>query len=62
VIVCVNNIGPGLGSVGPASHFGVLSDFQLWVLSFAMLLGRPELLYVLVLSRPSSAAAGALRW
>ncbi len=49
VIVCVNNIGPGLGMVGPASHFGVLNDFQLWVLSFAMLLGRLELMSVLVL-------------
>ena len=52
VIVCVNNIGPGLGSVGPASHFGVLSDFQLWVLSLAMLLGRLELMSVLVLLTP----------
>jgi trk system potassium uptake protein TrkH len=52
VIVCVNNIGPGLGAVGPASHFGVLNDFQLWVLSFAMLLGRLELLSVLVLFTP----------
>ena len=52
VIVCVNNIGPGLGSVGPASHFGVLTDFQLWVLSFAMLLGRLELMSVLVLFTP----------
>jgi trk system potassium uptake protein TrkH len=52
VIVCVNNIGPGLGQVGPASHFGVLNDFQLWILSFAMLLGRLELLSVLVLFTP----------
>jgi trk system potassium uptake protein TrkH len=52
VIVCVNNIGPGLGAVGPASHFGVLNDFQLWILSFAMLLGRLELLSVLVLLTP----------
>ncbi|MEY4711729.1 MAG: putative rane component of transport system [Pseudomonadota bacterium] len=49
VIVCVNNIGPGLGLVGPASHFGVLTDFQLWTLSFAMLLGRLEFISVLVL-------------
>ncbi|TFY99487.1 TrkH family potassium uptake protein [Ramlibacter rhizophilus] len=49
VIVCVNNIGPGLGLVGPAGNFAGLSDFQLWVLSFAMLLGRLELLSVLVL-------------
>ena len=49
VIATVNNIGPGLGQVGPASNFGVLSDFQLWVLSFAMLMGRLELLSFLVL-------------
>jgi trk system potassium uptake protein len=49
VIVCVNNIGPGLGEVGPAGNFGVLTDFQLWVLSFGMLLGRLELMTVLVL-------------
>ncbi|MBL0421761.1 TrkH family potassium uptake protein [Ramlibacter sp. AW1] len=49
VIVCVNNIGPGLGLVGPAGNFAALTDFQLWVLSFSMLLGRLELLSVLVL-------------
>jgi len=49
VIATVNNIGPGLGLVGPASNFGVLNDFQLWVLSFAMLMGRLELLSFLVL-------------
>jgi len=35
--------------VGPSSNFGGLSAFQTWVLSFAMLLGRLELLTVLVL-------------
>lgn len=49
VIATVNNIGPGLGLVGPASNYGVLNDLQVWVLSFAMLLGRLELLTVLVL-------------
>jgi trk system potassium uptake protein len=49
VVATVNNIGPGLGLVGPASNFGVLTDFQLWVLTYAMLLGRLELLSVLVL-------------
>lgn len=49
VVATVNNIGPGLGLVGPASNFGVLSDFQLWVCTYAMLLGRLELLSVLVL-------------
>jgi trk system potassium uptake protein TrkH len=49
VVATVNNIGPGLGEVGPASNFGVLNSFQIWVLTFAMLLGRLELLTVLVL-------------
>jgi trk system potassium uptake protein TrkH len=52
VIACVNNIGPGLGQVGPAGNFGVLNDFQLWICTFAMLLGRLELLSVLVLFTP----------
>jgi len=49
VVATVNNIGPGLGAVGPSGNFGGLSAFQTWVLSFAMLLGRLELLTVLVL-------------
>ena len=49
VIATVNNIGPGLGQVGPSGSYGGLNPFQLGVLSFAMLLGRLELLSVLVL-------------
>ncbi|WP_295503945.1 TrkH family potassium uptake protein [Limnohabitans sp. Rim8] len=49
VIATVNNIGPGLGQVGPSGNYGGLNPFQLGVLSFAMLLGRLELLSVLVL-------------
>lgn len=52
VIACVNNIGPGLGEVGPAVNYGGLSDFQIWVCTFGMLLGRLELLAVLVLFTP----------
>ncbi len=52
VIACVNNIGPGLGEVGPAVNYGALSDFQTWVCTFGMLLGRLELLAVLVLFTP----------
>ncbi|TNF58464.1 MAG: TrkH family potassium uptake protein [Burkholderiales bacterium] len=49
VVATVNNIGPGLGDVGPASNFGVLGDLRLNILSYAMLLGRLELLTFLVL-------------
>lgn len=52
VIACINNIGPGLGEVGPAVNYGGLSDFQTWVCTFGMLLGRLELLAVLVLFTP----------
>jgi trk system potassium uptake protein TrkH len=52
VVACVNNIGPGLADVGPAVNYQGLSDFQTWVCTFAMMLGRLELLSVLVLLTP----------
>jgi trk system potassium uptake protein TrkH len=52
VIASVNNIGPGLGDVGPAVNFQGLTDFQTWVCTLGMLLGRLELLTVLVLLTP----------
>ena len=52
-VACINNTGPGLGQVGPANNYQGLSDFQTWVCTIAMLLGRLELLSVLVLFTPS---------
>jgi trk system potassium uptake protein TrkH len=52
VVATLNNIGPGLGLVGPASNFGALTDFQTWICTVAMLLGRLELLAVMVLFVP----------
>jgi len=49
VVACINNVGPGLNEVGPASTYGWLSNFQKWVLAFAMLAGRLELFTVFVL-------------
>jgi trk system potassium uptake protein TrkH len=51
-VACINNTGPGLGEVGPASNFQGLTDFQTWVCSIAMMLGRLEMLSVLVLFTP----------
>jgi len=48
---CMNNLGPGLGSV--AAHYGEISDFAKWVLSFAMILGRLEIFTLLVLFTPT---------
>jgi len=52
VIACINNAGPGLGVVGPASNFGVLTDFQTWVCTLAMLLGRLEIFTLLIIFTP----------
>jgi len=49
VVACINNTGPGLGQVGPAGNYQGLNDFQTWVCSFTMLLGRLELFSILVL-------------
>ncbi len=53
IIACINNAGPGLGVVGPASNFQGLTDFQTWVCSLAMLLGRLEIFSMLVLFTPT---------
>lgn len=48
VVASINNTGPGLNQVGPASTYASLTDFQTWICTTAMLLGRLELLTVLV--------------
>jgi len=53
VIACINNAGPGLGVVGPAGNFQGLTNFQTWVCSLAMLLGRLEIFSFLVLFTPN---------
>jgi trk system potassium uptake protein TrkH len=46
-------IGPGLGGVGPVQHYGWMGDSTLGLLSVLMLMGRLEVLPVLVLVVPS---------
>jgi len=43
----MNNLGPGLGDV--ASNYASISDTAKWILSFSMLLGRLEILTLMVL-------------
>jgi trk system potassium uptake protein len=52
VIACINNAGPGLGKVGPAQNYGSLTDFQTWVCAATMLLGRLEIMSVVVIFTP----------
>ena len=50
VVACITNSGPGIGNlIGPAGNYSSLSDYAKYVLSFAMLLGRLEVLTVLAL-------------
>ena len=52
VISSIGNVGPGLGSCGPAYSWNGLPDAAKWVLSFLMLIGRLELFSVLLLFYP----------
>jgi trk system potassium uptake protein TrkH len=53
IIASINNAGPGLGVVGPATNYGSLTDVQTWICTLAMFLGRIELFTFLVLFTPS---------
>jgi trk system potassium uptake protein TrkH len=52
VAATLNNIGPGVGSVGPTNNFAHVHVVGKWVLTFCMLVGRLELYTVLVLFAP----------
>ena len=49
VAATFNNIGPGLELVGPASNYGIFSNFSKLVLCFDMLAGRLEIFPLLIL-------------
>lgn len=49
VLTCVSNVGPAFEAVGPYSSFAGYSGFSKVVLTFTMLLGRLEILPVLIL-------------
>lgn len=54
VAACFNNIGPGLGLVGPTMNYSSYSDLSKLVLTMSMLLGRLELYPLLFLFNPST--------
>jgi trk system potassium uptake protein TrkH len=50
VATCLSNTGPGLGAIiGPAGNFAPLPGAAKWVLSAAMILGRLEVLVMVML-------------
>ena len=54
VAATINNIGPGLGTIGPTSNFAGFNGFSTLVLTFSMIAGRLELLPMLLLFAPST--------
>ena len=53
-LACISNIGPGFEAVGPYSSFAGYSLFSKILLSFTMILGRLEILPVLILFSPKT--------
>ena len=49
VITCINNVGPGLGEIGPSGNFAGFSEWAKLLLALDMLLGRLEIYPMLVL-------------
>lgn len=49
VATCFNNVGPGLGIVGPTGNFSSLNDISKIILSLDMLFGRLEIFPLLML-------------
>jgi trk system potassium uptake protein TrkH len=54
VAATMNNIGPGLGMVGPMGNYSEFSAFSKLVLMFDMLAGRLELLPILIFIKPKT--------
>jgi trk system potassium uptake protein TrkH len=48
-LASINNVGPGLGQVGPGTNYASLNDKQTWICTLAMFLGRIELFTFLIL-------------
>ena len=51
---CLANIGPGIGVIGPTETYGAFGDPTLLFLSFLMMLGRLEIITVLLLFFPDT--------
>lgn len=53
-VTAVANVGPGMGNIiGPTGNFASLPDMAKWTLSIGMLMGRLEILTVLVVFFPA---------
>ncbi|MCR4618339.1 MAG: TrkH family potassium uptake protein [Lachnospiraceae bacterium] len=53
VVAMINNIGPGIGLVGPTGNYSIFSNFSKIVLIFDMLAGRLEIFPMLIILKPA---------
>ena len=53
-LTCISNVGPAFEAVGPYSSFAGYSDFSTVILTLVMMLGRLEILPVLILFSPKT--------
>ena len=51
-LTALNNMGPGLGAIGPYGNFAAFTPLSKWVLIFDMLAGRLEIFPVLIAFMP----------
>ena len=54
VLTCISNVGPAFEAVGPYSSFAGYSQFSKVILTLTMMLGRLEILPVLILFSPKT--------
>ena len=54
IVATINNIGPGLGMVGPLGNFSQYSNLSKTVMCLDMLIGRLEIFPILVLFAKST--------
>ena len=54
LLACLSNIGPAMGSIGPVGDFSSLTEVSKLMMILWMLLGRLELMPILVMLSPGT--------
>jgi trk system potassium uptake protein len=53
IVACINNVGQGINAAGGGAAYSSFNEFQLWVCTAAMFLGRIEIMTFAVLFTPT---------
>ena len=52
VLSAINDVGPGMGQVGPTANYSIMSPLSKIVLCFDMIAGRLEIIPMIILFTP----------